>query len=66
MTIPSERTRAVIGTREFMLDLIAPAKTPKVPRAIRNRALRCLRHYPSGFDMARTSEQAPFIWGPPE
>jgi hypothetical protein len=31
------------------LDLLDPKKTPKVPRAIRDMAHRCLRHYPSDF-----------------
>ena len=63
MTTPTERTRSVIQTHRFMLDLITPSITPKVPRAIRNRALRCLRHYPSEFDMAQTVVKAPGTWG---
>lgn len=53
MTIPAERTDAVLYTREFLLSLCDPKQTPRVPRVIRQRALRLLRHYPSRLDMAR-------------
>lgn len=51
MTVPVERTNSVIWTEEFLLDLCNPQKTPRVPKAIRERARRMLRHYPSKFDM---------------
>ena len=51
MTVPIERTNAVNWTREFMYELIDPKKTPRVPKAVRQRALHLLRHYPSEFDM---------------
>jgi hypothetical protein len=51
MTIPLERTNAVVYTEQFLLDLIDPKKTPGLPRSIRDQARRLLRHYPSKFDM---------------
>ena len=51
MTVPIERTNAVNWAREFMYELIDPKKTPRVPKAVRQRALHLLRHYPSDFDM---------------
>ena len=51
MTVPRERTNAVMFTENFLYDLIDPKKTPRVPRAIRQRAHALLRHYPSQFDM---------------
>ena len=51
MTVPIERTNAVNWTRQFMYELIDPKKTPRVPKAVRQRALHLLRHYPSEFDM---------------
>ena len=66
MTIPVERTRAVIQTREFLLDLIHPSRTPKVPRAVRERAARCLRHYPGTYELDRMHKLAPESWGRPE
>jgi len=57
MTIPVERTRAVIYTRQFLYDLIDPKKTPRVPKSIRASALHCLRHYPTDFDMEIIAER---------
>lgn len=51
MTIPVERTNAVINTEQFLLQLLDPKKTPRVPRYVRDRALHLLRHYPSKYDM---------------
>jgi len=51
MTIPIERTNAVIRTEKFLYDLLDSKKTPRVPRLIRQDARNLLRHYPSEFDM---------------
>jgi hypothetical protein len=51
MTVPVERTNAVIRTQKFLLDLLDPKKTPRVPRSIRQDARNLLRHYPSEFEM---------------
>lgn len=51
MTIASERTRAVLSTEQFLMDLLDPKKTPRVPKDIRRRAGSLLRHYPSRYDM---------------
>lgn len=51
MTVPIERTNAVNYTRNFLYDLVDPKKTPRVPKAIRERAHHLLRHYPLNFDM---------------
>ena len=51
MTLPIERTQAVLRTEEFLKDLLDPKKTPRVPRQMRDRAYRCLRHYPSRYNM---------------
>lgn len=50
MTLPDERTNAVLYTREFLLSLLDPKKTPKVPRKIRKQALSLLKHYPHTYD----------------
>jgi hypothetical protein len=47
MTMPFERKYAVINTREFLLELLDPKKTPRVPREIRRRAGQLLKHYPT-------------------
>lgn len=51
MTMPFERTYAVNNARKFLLDLLNPKVTPKVPKAIRDKARSILRHYPSEWDM---------------
>ena len=57
MTVPVERTNAVIWTREFLLDLIDTKKTPRVPKVVRTRALHMLRHYPTEFDMKTIADR---------
>jgi hypothetical protein len=57
MTVPIERTNAVIRTQKFLLDLLDPKKTPRVPRLIRQDARNLLRHYPSEFEMNIIAER---------
>jgi hypothetical protein len=57
MTIPSERTRAVTQTEEFLYSLLDPKKTPRVPKSVREEAHRLLRHYPNKFDMHTISDR---------
>ena len=59
MTIPAERTRAVLYAQEFLRDLLDPQKTPRVPRVIRDRARRVLRHYPGKVDLWEAGRKAP-------
>jgi hypothetical protein len=56
MTLPIERTNAVLNTEAFLIDLLNPKKTPRVPKEIRKRAARCLRHYPSRYNMTCLTE----------
>jgi len=65
MTIPSERTRAILAAEQMLVDLLDPLKTPRVPRVIRQRALRVLRHYPWAVHMKQTAGKCPEIWGEP-
>lgn len=48
MTIPSERTRLVIQTREFLVDL---SRNKTLPEAVRTEARRLLCHYPSADEV---------------
>jgi len=57
MTLPYERTRAVVQTEEFLLTLIDPKQTPRIPLAIRQEAHRLLRHYPRKFEMECISDR---------
>ena len=56
MTMPSERTQAVLRVEKFLLDLRNPKKCPRVPKAVREEASRLLKHYPSQFDMMYIEE----------
>ena len=51
MTVPRERTNAVIFTESFLKRLMDPRATPRVPRSIRQQASHLLRHYPSQWEM---------------
>ena len=62
MTIPEERLNSIVYTREFLYDLLDPKKTPRVPRDIRERARRCLRHYPADLYLERVAEKVPDDW----
>ena len=62
MTLPDERYRAVLYTRRFLLDLLDSKKNPRIPKHLREEARNLLRHYPSEYDMKRTSEQAPDVF----
>ena len=59
MTLPDERYRAVLETQRFLLEILI---TPRVPKAVKDQARRCLRHYPSGHDMRQTASQCPDIF----
>ncbi|WP_318152517.1 BPSL0761 family protein [Halomonas sp. M4R1S46] len=48
MTMPCERTRAVIQAREFLLEL---SQDVSLPESLRWEAKRLLRHYPSRREM---------------
>lgn len=61
MTLPFERYNSLFETRKFLLDLIQPSKTPKVPKYIREQARCVLRHFPTYLDLDEISEKAPEI-----
>lgn len=42
MTMPNERTRAVMKARDFLLDLCQPKLTPRVPKKVRDEELEAL------------------------
>ena len=59
MTLPDERYRAVVQTEKFLKEILL---TPRVPKAIKDRARSCLRHYPVWYDMQRAAEAAPDVF----
>jgi hypothetical protein len=64
MTLPYERTNAVIYTEKFLLDLIDPKKTPRVPSQVRDRARSLLRHYPTEYEIETVAEQSDMVSDP--
>jgi hypothetical protein len=66
MTLPDERTRAIVNARNFLYDLIDPKKTPRIPKAVRERARRILKHYPWDSYLDMTAEALPDVWGKTE
>ena len=66
MTMPFERTQAVLRARAFLRKLQDAQRTPKVPRAIRQEALALLRHYPDEDDIARIAQLATLWLARPE
>ena len=59
MTLPDERYRAVVKTREFLLEILT---TPRVDKSIKDGARYCLRHYPSEYDMKKTAQTSADIF----
>ena len=59
MTLPDERYRAVVQTRQFLLRLLT---TPRIPKAVKAEARSCLRHYPSDWDMQQAAAAAPDVF----
>jgi hypothetical protein len=59
MTLPDERYRAVVQTQRFLLRILT---TPRVPKAVKDEARACLRHYPSEYDMSKTAQTSPDIF----
>ena len=66
MTMPDERTRAVLETRRFLEKLAAGQMSRESPQRLRNYAMSLLRHYPSDADMHLTSSALPAWWSPPD
>ena len=56
MTLPCERTKAVLRVERFLMDLRDPKKYPRVPKSVREEASRLLRHYPSQYNMMYIEE----------
>ena len=59
MTLPDERYRAVVETQKFLAKILI---TPRVPKAIKDQARACLRHYPNEYDMHHAAGLAPEIF----
>jgi|APIni6443716594_1056825.scaffolds.fasta_scaffold1837639_1 hypothetical protein len=65
MTMPNERTRSVLQTRQFLEEL-AGAKVSGIPEEVRVEARRLLRHFPETYDLVFSAEACPDLWARPE
>lgn len=63
MTIPEERMRALLNTRDFLEDLMDASKTPRVPAYIRKQARSCLKHFPYDFHLEMIPKAIPDLFG---
>jgi len=61
--MPIERTWAIKNTKQFLVDLMDPKKTPRVPMDVRREARRCLKHYPGDYYMEQAQKFAPEVFG---
>lgn len=64
MTMPDERTRAILQTREFLQELATGEWTPALPPGVRTEAQRLLRHYPLPSAMDLAHRALPAWFGP--
>jgi len=59
MTLPDERYRSLFNTRNFLIDLVNPRMTPRVPRQVRQRAMNLLRHFPNIYYLDQLCDKLP-------
>lgn len=64
MTIPYERTRALIQTSDLLKRLQDSEETPRVPRWLREHAKTLLRHYPDCASIELAHKALPHLFGP--
>jgi len=68
MTIPIERSRAVVNMREAAIALIpyfsrGTGDNVLVPKMLLEALVSSLRHYPGDFDLEESATKLPKIWG---
>lgn len=64
MTMPNERTRAVMATADFLARLSSPYGNgiKGVKKEVREEARRLLRHYPRPFDLHSAAKACPEVF----
>jgi hypothetical protein len=62
MTLPDERYLSITMARHLLTKLMDPKQTPRVPAVLRLEARRCLRHFPSEWEMQETANLAPRVF----
>lgn len=64
MTLPSERSNSLDMTEKFLMALMDAKATPRAPRAIRERAKTCLRHFPTKHERNLMATKMPELFWP--
>lgn len=64
MTVPAQRSFAVVYTHAFLRDLLDPKVTPRVPKDVRATAQWLLRHYPEPSTVRTAHDLCPLLFGP--
>ena len=64
MTIPFERTRALVLTKELLQRLANSEDSAVVPGWLRDEATALLRHYPTYAHIELAHKALPIIFGP--
>jgi hypothetical protein len=59
MTLPDERYRSLVQTKNFLTELLYPSLTPRVPKIVRQRARSLLRHWPDDYHLNLMCENMP-------
>ena len=65
MTLPDQRSRAVVLTRDFLVRLMSPYLPDglkRIPKPVRDEARRLLRHYPTLVDVATAGSECPDVF----
>lgn len=53
MSLRYEQYSSLLATRQFLYDLLLHTTRPKTIKELKQRASRCLRHYPSLTESGR-------------
>jgi hypothetical protein len=64
MTMPEERTKAVVETRQF-LEMLRSSESEITWGLVRTMASQLLRHYPLDVDLSVSASALPGVWAPP-
>jgi hypothetical protein len=65
VTLPRERARAVVLTRDFLIRLMSPYLPDglkRIPKPVREEARRLLRHYPTVTDVSAAGRGCPEVF----
>lgn len=71
MTTPTERTRAVLQMERIVWEIaditrFQDGATFVLPLDVVHRLIMTTRHYPTRYDLERSQEALPDVWGPPD